>query len=496
MTKHLKPLLIWIALFTAFVLLWNLFSADESLPVEGWPAVEEDLAAGEVLRLTFDPEELRFVVDTAAGSYQVYGYPGPVLMQSVSEQGLAIQTESEGGEWMSNVFVVLLGVLLLLGLFLFFLRRMQGGATNDMLGLRKVKARSLPESVRVTFGAVGGCEEAKAHLRDVVDFLADPAPWASAGARIPRGILLEGPPGCGKTLLARAVAGEVNASFFFIAASEFVEMFVGVGAARVRDLFETASKEAPAVVFIDELDAVGRRRGSGVGSAHDEREQTLNQLLVCLDGLEAAAPLVVLAATNRHDILDPALLRPGRFDRRIAVPRPDAAARREILQIHTRGKPLAVEIDLDDLTEKTEGMTGADLETLVNDAALLAVRRHRQDGGDVVIGSRDLAEALASYRDRHPGFDRLDQLLVESTSQLAEASGSIRARLVLPDERVLEGAVLWADASFVKIRSADGEEEIVPKAQVVSFRALSGTEPIDPDGVRADPWAGRQPGLA
>src|SRR5262249_32697902 len=246
--------------------------------------------------------------------------------------------------------------------------RRAGGGTASALELRKSRARVVAEAPGVTFASVGGCAEAKAELADLVAFLKDPEPWERAGVRLPRGALLGGPPGCGKTLLARAVAGETSARFLYVSASEFVEMFVGVGASRMRDTFELAAKHAPAILFIDELDAIGRRRGSGVGLVNDEREHTLNQLLVSLDGFDRGARVVVIAATTRSDVLDAALWRAGRFDRRIAVPPLSAEARREVLAIHTAGKPLAGDVSLDDLAARAEGMSGADLEGLVNEA--------------------------------------------------------------------------------------------------------------------------------
>ena len=332
-------------------------------------------------------------------------------------------------------------------------------------------------------------------LGDLVAFLRDPERWVAAGARLPRGVLLEGPPGCGKTLLARAVAGETDASFYVVSASEFVEMFVGVGAARVRDMFETARKNAPAVLFIDELDAVGRRRGSGVGAAHDEREQTLNQLLVCLDGFEANERVVVVAATNRPDILDPALLRSGRFDRCVSVPTLALEGRLEVLGIHTAPKNLADDVSLKELAERTEGFSGAQIESLANEAALLAVRRAAQAAGETVCLAReDFLAALESMAHADRGFDKLDSVLIESTSQLSEPRGQANVRLDLDDGTRVEGRVIWADASFLKLCSADGRATVVPKRRIARLEAAQGTEVAD--DVQPDRWAGRGPDLA
>jgi ATP-dependent metalloprotease FtsH len=395
------------------------------------------------------------------------------------------------------LIVMLLLVVVVLAVVVVVLRRYRQGASGDLLTMRKSKARLLPEQRTLTFADVGGVDEAKRDLADVIDFLRRPAVWTRAGARAPRGVLLEGPPGCGKTLLGRAVAGEAKVPFFFVSASEFVEMFVGVGAARVRDTFEQATKKAPCIVFIDELDAVGRRRGSGVGSAHDEREQTLNQLLFCMDGFETDARVVVIAATNRPDILDKALLRPGRLDRRIRVPLPDRAARLEILGVHVRGKPLGADVSGEELAERTEGANGADLENLVNEAAMLAVRRHRDaglDGRQLTIGRADFEAALARRAEGVALFDQLDQILVESASQLAQPGGRVVLRATLRDGAAIEGEVVWADGHFLKLRRPDGEPVIVAKREIVSLEPRGGTESVE--AVTADAWANRQHDLA
>ncbi|MFI0607892.1 MAG: ATP-dependent zinc metalloprotease FtsH [Anaerolineae bacterium] len=267
--------------------------------------------------------------------------------------------------------LVLFGIL-----FLFLFRQAQGG-TNQAMAFGRSRARLMTgDTPTVTFGDIAGVDEAKQELAEVVEFLREPEKFLALGARIPKGVLMVGPPGCGKTLMARAVAGEAGVPFFSISGSEFVEMFVGVGASRVRDLFEQAKKHSPCIVFVDEIDAVGRQRGAGLGGSHDEREQTLNQILVEMDGFDSDTNVIVIAATNRPDILDPALMRPGRFDRRVVIDRPDLRGRRSILGIHSKGKPLAADVDMDVVAKQTPGFSGADLENLVNEAAILAARRN------------------------------------------------------------------------------------------------------------------------
>ncbi|MEW6572764.1 MAG: ATP-dependent zinc metalloprotease FtsH [Bacillota bacterium] len=308
---------------------------------------------------------------------------GPVLDETLypllKEKGVQIdqQPPQEPG-WWANLLTALLPVLIFVGLFFFMIQQTQGGG-NRVMSFGKSRARlHSDERKRVTFADVAGIDEVKEELQEVVEFLKNPRKFSELGARIPKGVLLFGAPGTGKTLLARAVAGEAGVPFFSISGSDFVEMFVGVGASRVRDLFDQAKKNAPCIVFIDEIDAVGRQRGAGLGGGHDEREQTLNQLLVEMDGFNPNDGIIVVAATNRPDILDPALLRPGRFDRQIVVDIPDINGRREILQVHARGKPLAEEVDLDVLARRTPGFSGADLANVVNEAALLAARRNKK----------------------------------------------------------------------------------------------------------------------
>jgi cell division protease FtsH len=308
----------------------------------------------------------------------------------INESGLEKFTvNAENPSALQWFFGTIFPYLLIFGVFIFFLTRMQGGG-NRVMQFGKAKAKQVSKDApKVTFKDVAGADEAVEELEEIKDFLASPGKFRAIGAKIPRGVLLFGPPGTGKTLLARAVAGEANVPFFSISGSDFVEMFVGVGASRVRDLFEQAKQAGPAIVFIDEIDAVGRHRGAGLGGGHDEREQTLNQLLVELDGFDVNTGVIVIAATNRPDILDPALLRPGRFDRQVIVDRPDLRGREAILKVHSKGKPYEDEIDLAALARQTPGFTGADLANLINEAALLSARRDKDR-----IGMEELEEAI------------------------------------------------------------------------------------------------------
>ncbi|AVX19302.1 cell division protease FtsH [Carboxydocella sporoproducens DSM 16521] len=339
--------------------------------------------AGKIREVTITTENLTNSIEGVDSSGKKFALYGPIqderLIDRLMDANVKIvhNPPPKNSVWLS-VLTSLLPVLLLVGVMFFFMQQAQGGG-NRVMSFGKSRARLASEDRRrVTFADVAGADEAKEELQEVVEFLKYPKKFHELGARIPKGVLLFGPPGTGKTLLARAVAGEAGVPFYSISGSDFVEMFVGVGASRVRDLFEQAKKSAPCIVFIDEIDAVGRQRGAGLGGGHDEREQTLNQLLVEMDGFTMTESVIVIAATNRPDILDPALLRPGRFDRQIVVDRPDLVGRKEILKVHIRNKPIAPSVDLDVLARRTPGFTGADLANMVNEAALLAARANKK----------------------------------------------------------------------------------------------------------------------
>ena len=349
--------------------------------------------AGQVESAVFDPGKRSVSVVLKDGTKESVNYPSDQsalgFQNKLQAHNVAFDSKGVGGSSWWGLLLSLLPFVLLFGFLIFMMSRMQGGGSKVMSFGKSRAKRMAPDSPKIGFKDVAGVDEAVEELQEIKEFLENPKKFQALGARIPKGVLLYGPPGTGKTLLARAVAGEAGVPFFSISGSDFVEMFVGVGASRVRDLFEQAKQAAPCIVFVDEIDAVGRHRGAGFGGGNDEREQTLNQLLVEMDGFELKDNVILIAATNRPDILDPALLRPGRFDRQIVVDRPDRIGRRKILEVHTKGKPLAREIDLDTLAAGTPGFTGADLANLVNEAALLAARR-----GKKLIEQEELEEGI------------------------------------------------------------------------------------------------------
>ena len=351
------------------------------------------------------------------------------LSKQLRDKGAAIHTkEVTTANWLTIV-INLLPMLLILGLWIFMIRQMQAGG-NKALSFGKSRARLLTaQQKKVTFKDVAGIDEAKEELHEIIDFLRDPQKFQKLGGRIPKGVLLVGPPGTGKTLLARAIAGEANVPFFSISGSDFVEMFVGVGASRVRDLFEQGKKNAPCIIFIDEIDAVGRHRGAGLGGGHDEREQTLNALLVEMDGFESNEGVILVAATNRPDVLDPALLRPGRFDRRVVVPRPDVKGREEILRVHTRKVPLSDDVELSVIARGTPGFSGADLANLVNEAALWAARRNLKfvtmvdfevSKDKVLMGVERKSMALSEEEKKNTAYHEAGHALVASLTPEAD----------------------------------------------------------------------------
>ncbi|MGD9505236.1 MAG: ATP-dependent zinc metalloprotease FtsH [Syntrophobacteraceae bacterium] len=379
MNPFYKNLALWLVISLMVILLFNIFnqtpqSSHETTYSEFITSVEN----GEVAQVTIQGDNISGT-NRNGKPFRTLAPRDPDLVRILRDHGVDIQAKpEEGSPWYMTVLVSWFPMLLLIGVWIFFMRQMQVGGGKAM-SFGKSRARVLNENSRkVTFEDVAGVDEAKEELQEIVEFLKEPKKFTRLGGRIPKGVLLVGGPGTGKTLLGRAVAGEAGVPFFSISGSDFVEMFVGVGASRVRDLFMQGKKNAPCIIFVDEIDAVGRHRGAGLGGGHDEREQTLNQLLVEMDGFESNEGVILIAATNRPDVLDPALLRPGRFDRQVVVPLPDIRGREGILKVHLRKKPLAPDVDLNLLAKGTPGFSGADLENLGNEAALLAARKNKQ----------------------------------------------------------------------------------------------------------------------
>ncbi len=380
MNNLIKNVAVWLVIALVLMTVFNQFSArHQQQSATEYSQFIQDVNAGSVAGVTIEGRTLK-VRKTDGQRYTVYSPSDPWLVSDLLKAGVAIEAKpEEEPSLLMNIFVSWFPMLLLIGVWIFFMRQMQGGGRGGAFSFGKSRARMLDDGNNgVTFADVAGCEEAKDEVAELVDFLRDPGKFQKLGGRIPRGVLMVGSPGTGKTLLAKAIAGEAKVPFFSISGSDFVEMFVGVGAARVRDMFEQAKKHAPCLVFIDEIDAVGRQRGAGLGGGNDEREQTLNQLLVEMDGFETGSGVIVIAATNRPDVLDPALLRPGRFDRQVVVPLPDIRGREQILMVHMRKVPVAPDVQPDILARGTPGFSGADLANLVNEAALFAARANKR----------------------------------------------------------------------------------------------------------------------
>ncbi len=493
MNANLRNFALWVIIVLLLLALFTLFQNP------GQRASSQDISFSQLLT-EVDQNHVRDVVIqgpeihgtfTNGSSFQTYAPNDPTLVSRLYNGKVQITAKPPGDNvpWFVSLLVSWLPFIALIGVWIFLSRQMQGGAGKAM-GFGKSRAKMLTEAHgRVTFEDVAGVDEAKQDLQEIVEFLRDPGKYQRLGGRIPRGVLLVGPPGTGKTLIARAVAGEANVPFFTISGSDFVEMFVGVGASRVRDMFEQAKKNAPCIIFIDEIDAVGRHRGAGLGGGNDEREQTLNQLLVEMDGFEANEGVILIAATNRPDVLDPALLRPGRFDRQVVVPNPDVVGREQILKVHVRKVPLAPDINLKTIARGTPGFSGADLMNLVNEAALTAARRNKRmvtqaefeeakdkvmmgaerkslvmteeekmltayhEGGHAIVGLNVIAtdpihKATIIPRGRALGMvmqlperDKLSMSLEQMTSRLAiMMGGRVAEELVFGREKVTSGA--------------------------------------------------------
>jgi cell division protease FtsH len=445
--NNLRNLAVWILLALLLVLAFNMFNGSSKAPEAKKIDYSEFVLkteSGAVKSVVIQGRNIKGELVNGQ-SFATYNPEDTGLIQRLLNHKVNIETkpEDDGSFSLVNILISWLPMLLVIGVWIFLFRQMQGGGGKAM-GFGKSRAKLLTEkSGRVTFEDVAGVDEAKDDLKEIVDFLKDPQKFTKLGGRIPKGVLLVGPPGTGKTLLARAIAGEANVPFFTISGSDFVEMFVGVGASRVRDMFEQAKKNAPCIVFIDEIDAVGRHRGAGLGGGNDEREQTLNQLLVEMDGFEANEGVILIAATNRPDVLDPALLRPGRFDREIVVPNPDLIGREKILRVHMRKVPLGTDVDPKTLARGTPGFSGADLSNLVNEAALLAARRGKrvvtmsemEDAKDkVMMGSERRSLVMSEDEKRNTAYHEAGHAIIALN---VTGSDPIHKATIIPRGRAL-----------------------------------------------------------
>src|SRR6188508_1944758 len=441
----LKNLVIWLVIGLVLMTVFNQFNTRQAAqaPME-YSQFLEEVKSGRISKVTIEGRQLK--ATTAEGKRVTSYSPGDIwLVSDLLKYGVKIEAKpEEEPSLLMNIFVSWFPMLLLIGVWIFFMRQMQGGGRGGAFSFGKSRARMLDENQnQVTFADVAGVDEAKEEVGELVDFLRDPTKFQKLGGRIPRGVLMVGSPGTGKTLLARAIAGEAKVPFFSISGSDFVEMFVGVGAARVRDMFEQAKKHSPCIVFIDEIDAVGRQRGAGLGGGNDEREQTLNQLLVEMDGLEANSGVIVIAATNRPDVLDPALLRPGRFDRQVVVPLPDIRGREQILQVHMRKVPVAPDVRPDVLARGTPGFSGADLANLVNEAALFAARGNKRlvDMDDferakdkIIMGAERRSIVMPEHERRNTAYHEAGHAVV---ARLLTRTDPVHKVTIIPRGRAL-----------------------------------------------------------
>ncbi|HEV3185801.1 MAG TPA: ATP-dependent zinc metalloprotease FtsH [Xanthobacteraceae bacterium] len=445
MNANLRNLALWVIIVLLLLALFTLFqnpgqrTSSQEIP---YSRLLQDIDEKRVSDLVIQGPEIHGTY-IGGGSFQTYAPSDPGLVPLLRSKGVSFSARplQDNVPWFVQLLISWLPFIALIGVWIFLSRQMQG-AGGKALGFGKSRAKLLTEAHgRVTFEDVAGVDEAKQDLQEIVEFLRDPGKFQRLGGRIPRGVLLVGPPGTGKTLLARAIAGEANVPFFTISGSDFVEMFVGVGASRVRDMFEQAKKNAPCIIFIDEIDAVGRHRGAGLGGGNDEREQTLNQLLVEMDGFEANEGIILIAATNRPDVLDPALLRPGRFDRQVIVPNPDVVGREQILKVHVRKVPLAPDVNLKTTARGTPGFSGADLANLVNEAALMAARRNKrmvtqqefEDAKDKVMMGAERKSLIMTEEEKqltayHEGGHAIVALNVKATDPVHKATIIPRGR--------------------------------------------------------------------
>jgi cell division protease FtsH len=440
-----KNVAIWLVIALVLMTVFNQFSTRQiAQKAMEYSQFIEEVKQGRIAKVTIEGRVLKGV-KTTGERFTTYSPSDPWLVSDLLKNGVIIEAKpEEEPSLLMNIFVSWFPMLLLIGVWIFFMRQMQGGGRGGAFSFGKSRARMLDESNNtVTFADVAGCEEAKEEVAELVEFLRDPSKFQKLGGRIPRGVLMVGNPGTGKTLLAKAIAGEAKVPFFSISGSDFVEMFVGVGAARVRDMFEQAKKHAPCIVFIDEIDAVGRQRGAGLGGGNDEREQTLNQLLVEMDGFETNSGVIVIAATNRPDVLDPALLRPGRFDRQVVVPLPDIRGREQILQVHMRKVPISPDVKPDIIARGTPGFSGADLANLVNEAALFAARGNKRlvDMNDferakdkIIMGAERRSLVMPEHERRNTAYHESGHTVV---AKLMPRTDPVHKVTIIPRGRAL-----------------------------------------------------------
>ena len=497
MNQNFRNFALWIVILLLLVALFNLFQSPSNETVSRditYSQFRTDANGGRIASVTITKQEIVGVYNDGA-HFRTFAPEGSDYISGLEARGVTIRAQPDNEEMsFISVLVSWFPMFLLIAVWIFFMRQMQG-AGGKAMGFGKSKAKLLSEAHgKVTFDDVAGVDEAKEDLEEIVEFLREPQKYQRLGGRIPRGVLLLGPPGTGKTLLARAIAGEANVPFFTISGSDFVEMFVGVGASRVRDMFEQAKKNAPCIIFIDEIDAVGRHRGAGLGGGNDEREQTLNQLLVEMDGFEANEGIILIAATNRPDVLDPALLRPGRFDRQIVVPNPDIIGREKILMVHVRKVPLAPDVDLKTVARGTPGFSGADLMNLVNESALLAARRGKrlvtmhefEDAKDkVMMGAERRTLVMTEDEKRltayHEGGHAIVALHVPSTDPVHKATIIPRGRslgmvLQLPERDQLSMSLQQMTSRLAILMGGRVAEELIFGREKVTSGAASDIE--------------------
>ncbi|WP_237480965.1 ATP-dependent zinc metalloprotease FtsH [Lichenibacterium dinghuense] len=500
MNPNFRNFALWVIIFLLVVALVLLFQNPGNRGAQAqditFSQLLNEVDANKVHDVTIAGNEITGHYTDSRGAFSTYAPNDPQLVQNLYKKNVQITAKapSDGNSWLMTLLVNGLPLLAFIGVWIFMSRQMQG-AGGKAMGFGKSKAKLLTEAHgRVTFEDVAGVDEAKEDLQEIVEFLRDPQKFQRLGGRIPRGVLLVGPPGTGKTLLARAIAGEANVPFFTISGSDFVEMFVGVGASRVRDMFEQAKKNAPCIIFIDEIDAVGRHRGAGLGGGNDEREQTLNQLLVEMDGFEANEGIILIAATNRPDVLDPALLRPGRFDRQITVPNPDVVGRERILKVHVRKVPLSPDVDLKTVARGTPGFSGADLMNLVNESALMAARRGKrivtmtefEDAKDKIMMGAERRTLVMTEQEKmltayHEGGHALVALNVPATDPVHKATIIPRGRALgmvmqLPERDKLSMSYEQMTSRLAVLMGGRVAEEIIFGKEKVTSGAQSDIE--------------------